>query len=229
MNVVNKHLEFYNDTIFNKKWVLEHYKSITESENLRWGLWLFIVILMYVSYFQSLQRLSKKKIIYKFNYKHLYFIIFSLLQTFNFLFFLYLWDKIPLFTIPKKIWLLGVLALLIFVNYKIYSTYNTVKKNNTFNTPPKFYQKLTRTIINVIILILLLVQFFLEYKTHISSDVTNEFKNKYITSRFGGIKNKKIFMCGWSKVIQIIFQISILIITINYYPCKYNLPDSWHF
>ena len=75
-------------------------------------------------------------------------------------------------------------------------------------------------------------QFSIEYISG-STGAAPEIHINYFLNRFMGFKetfeDKLIFFSGWSKAIEIIIHLILFVLTILYYPCKYNLPRSWNY
>ena len=116
----------------------------------------------------------------------------------------------------------------------LYKEYNNTERTIMFDPPPKLDTYNSRIIFNIVILVIMLYQFGVEYNLNIN-DLGDSKLQKYFLNRFGGFtkemekKKKILFTSGWSKFIQIIIQIYLLVTTINYNPCKYNLPKSFDF
>jgi hypothetical protein len=233
MEELNNHLDLYNQTIFNLDWWKNKIVNFSIDTNTRITLAIIVIILQLYNFYNIPQRLSNEKKILKYTYNNHYLLIYSLVIILNVLFLFYILEKTE--TLVDKYKIIGGIGLfLLFLLIYINSRDEPTTKTDTFDPPPKkIHTYKYRIGLNIFIMILIMYQFIIEYNLNIPNLEENSKLQKYFYNRFGGYslerKNKVLFFSGWGKFIELIIQIFIIILTITYYPCKYNLPSSWEF
>lgn len=243
-----KHFEFWNKTIFDKEWVANKYKFITQHDVTRIFFWTIIILLNVITYYcnpnsHSLNTIFK---IPKYNRKHgwyfknikyhtfyKYLITFILLLDIVFLYYLSTNNQL-VNTLHTSIFYILIIIIFWIVN-KIYNNKPKIKKKGQFNPlPPYLLNKNYRVIMQVFLCFIYIYSFFIEYKI---GDVTELKDGSTVSdlfwSRFGGYSNsmnlfkKSRFIAGWTRLIGVFLQLYLLFNTIFYFVCKYNLPESW--
>jgi hypothetical protein len=229
---VNEHLDLYMKTILNYDWWKNNIVSFSINPYNRIYISLLVILLSFYNFYNTPQRLSsKKKLFYK--YHHHYLFIYVVIILINTLFVFYLVESNNIINDNPKFFI-TIFVTQLLILYYLYNQHNNTERTIMFDPPPKLYSYNSRIILNIIILIIILYQFIVEYNLNINNLGDNKLQT-YFLNRFGGFskemgkKEKLIFTSGWSKLLQIIIQLYLLSITINYNPCKYNLPKSFDF
>jgi hypothetical protein len=240
LQIIKNHFELFEQTILNQAWIRTKIISFSTDFRTRWMLCAIILYLNFRVYYFTPQRYSKKKKcfwIFPIKCSTKYLIIFSLIVIINFAFMYYLWKQNPLYELSEyrlKLMFVIITMIFLFILENIFlNTEHIVKnKKDTFNPPTKVCSLKSRIITSLLLIGLLLYQFSIEYILG-STGPAPEFHTNYILNKFMGFKetfaDKIIFFSGWSKAIEIIIHLILLVITILYYPCKYNLPRSWNY
>jgi hypothetical protein len=214
------------------KTLLEQFTELLVLPNFRWIIYLLVLILTIVAYYQEPIRYSDNIAFTGLPYKYHYFVVFCI-TIFSYLFtFLGLWytisftDKFPyLWYIPFFI-LVYAIILQITLNTKI------IHKDDSLNAPPDILlPKKYRLYIYLFIVIFDIIIFM---QAIVYSGITTQYEktilHQFFLNRFGGLTSKNIFnfFVGWFGVIGLVLDFYMVYNQINFNACAYNLPLSWN-
>lgn len=205
----------------------------------RWLLFLTVMTLNFIAFFQDPIRMSDSKC---FGLSCRWFSFLAGMGTFflDILTFIGLWLTIPFTGALPDLWFIPLIfigfAIIVqgTIDSKIYFRYDA-QGNETFNPPPNYlWSKRRRIILYTAILIIdmiIFIQFYIQ--SGITSSSTNTVQtglHYLILDRFGSYdKNKIAFIVSWLGIGGFIADNIALSYVKNYEACAYDHPVSWNY
>ena len=206
----------------------------------RWLLFLTVMILNFIAYFQDPIRMSDSECLFGIPCKWVAFIAGILVFFLDALTFIGLWLTIPFSKILPNFWFIPLIIIGFgiitqgTIDSNIYKRFDAQGQENFNPAPDYLWSKNKRVILYTTILIidlLIFIQFYIA--SGVTTTTTNTIKTGFhylILDRFGGFnKNKIEFIASWLGVGGFIADNIALSFQKNYEACTYNQPLSWNY
>lgn len=204
---------------------------------MRWGLFITVLILNFVAYFQDPMRMSNS-ICYFIECRNFAFVISIITFTLDILTFLGLYLPIKEYSNLPDYWYIPLIVLgyAIIAQITIDTKIHIETDKSQFEPPPNnLWPKHRRIILYTAILIiniLIFIQFFLDSNDKYQGNKYqgNKVIDFVLLNRFGTFtKNKLSFLMGWFGVLGVLFDYIALRYQQTYEACMYNQSNTWNF
>ena len=213
-------------------------KNFLLNNTFRWLLFLTVMILNFIAYFQDPIRMSESICLFGLPCKWFAFLAGILVFFLDCLTFISLWLTIPFTDKLPNLWFIPIILLgfaiitQITIDSNIYKRFDAQGQENFNPAPDYLWSKNKRVILYTAILIidlLIFIQFYIASGTTTTSSIKTGF-HYLILDRFGGYsKNKIEFLASWLGVGGFIADNIALNLQKNYEACKFEQPISWNY